>query len=116
MVTFLKFDRHRRHRQAKAARENMQRPKRKENEDDLLRFQEQFLRQGADPSAKVQRVSRDVTESTRDIVKLDETGSEYSFAFAGPRLPRAFCSFESACTKDFHGFWWIFKKNRLKRK
>ena len=104
MVTFLKFGRHRRHRRAKAARENMQRPKRKENEDDLLRFQEQFLRQGADPSAKVQRVSRDVTESTRDIVKLDETGKlllrfclglgyRGHFALSKARVQRIFTDF-----------------------
>ena len=67
----------------------MQRPKRKENEDDLLRFQEQFLRQGADPSAKVQRVRRDVTESARDIVKLDETGEARLLAFVGPRPTEA---------------------------
>ncbi|XP_065056434.1 RNA polymerase II-associated protein 1-like isoform X1 [Rhopilema esculentum] len=57
----------------------MQRPKRKEDEEDLIRFQNQFLQQGIEPSAKVQRVARDASatiskssDKTRDIVSLHE--------------------------------------------
>lgn len=42
----------------------MQRPKRKENEDDLLKFQNEFLNKQTSPSAKVQRVAKDAGDTS----------------------------------------------------
>ena len=44
----------------------MQRPTHRENEEDLLRIQEEFLKQHAVPSAKVHRASEDVHAPFRD--------------------------------------------------
>ena len=70
----------------------MQRPKRKEDEEDLIRFQNQFMQQGIEPSAKVQRVARDATiskssDKARDIVSLHDNGMLYKRLFITKKIP-----------------------------
>ena len=54
----------------------LKRPTREESEDDLLRFQEQFMREKSSPSAKLQRVIPEDGRK-RDVVSL-EHGEEVS--------------------------------------
>ncbi len=48
----------------------IKRPNREENEEDLLRFQEQFGLRNSSPAAKVVRVAQDSRK--RDVVSLDK--------------------------------------------
>ena len=68
----------------------MQRPKRKENEDDLLRFQEEFLKQRATPSAKVQRVKKANSGTTQ---QHNSGGNEKGYATSSTESEpkRTFC-------------------------
>eukprot|EP00794_Sanderia_malayensis_P020498 gene20498-22515_t len=50
----------------------IRRPKRGENEEDLLEFQEKFMQKNAPPAAKVVRMKSDGDGRKRDVVSLDE--------------------------------------------
>ena len=59
----------------------MERPKLGEDEDELLKFQEEFLASKAKPAATVVRKTekRKSGETTRDVVQMDSKSSLINF-------------------------------------